>query len=161
MVTKLGILSNLCYNDSTANFESGGTVLLKSVLYGLLLVTTTLRVADIIYLIAKGNSNLPAVVFFVACAVAVYGIALLGKRINGNVTIKQFMLFFTVQAVAVIFNLTYVSVACPLRISVMETIAVGTFLDILIDMCAVYFCTKQMRSRYFEVQPVVTAGRNV
>lgn len=135
--------------------------MLKSVLYGLLLATTTLRLADVVYLIAKGNSNLPAAVFIVTGAIVAYGIALLTKRLGGNVTVKQFMLFFSLQAVAIIFNLSYVAVACPFRISAIETVAVGTFLDILIGLGAVYFCVKQIRSHYFEVQPMIPAGRNV
>lgn len=144
----------------TANSESGGTFLLKSVLYGVLFATTTLRLADIIYLLARGNSNLPGMVFIVTGAVVVYGAALLVKRLSGNVTIKQFMLFFAIHAAAVVFNLSYIAATWPLRINSLETVAVGTFLDILIDICAVYFCTKQIRSRYFEVQPIVSANRH-
>lgn len=135
--------------------------MLKTVLYGLLFATTTFRLADIIYLMARGNTNLPGTVFVVTGAVVVYGAVILVKRLNGNVTVKQFMMFFAVQAMAVIFNLSYVAITCPLRISGLETIAVGTFLDILVDICAVYFCMRQIRSHYFEVQPIVTANRNV
>lgn len=135
--------------------------MLKSALYSLLFVITTARLADIIYLLVNKKTSLPVAVIGVTIAMIVYGIILLVKKFIGNVTLKQLMAFYVVQTLTVGFNLAYVAVASPLRVSVAETFVVGTFLDILISCCVVYFCMKQIRSHYFAVaQPVTSSSRH-
>ncbi len=135
--------------------------MLKSVLYCLILAMTSARLVDIIYLLATHNTNLPVPVIVVAFAMIVYGICIVVRKFFANVTLKQMMAFFMIEIVAIVFNLSYVAVASPLRISVPETLLVGTFLDIIVNCGVVYFCAKQIRSRYFAIaQPAVTSNRN-
>lgn len=135
--------------------------MLKSVLYCLLFITTAARFTDIIYLLVKDNTNLPIPVIIITTTMIIYGIVLLAKKFVGNVTLKQLMMFYMVQTAMIVFNLSYISVACPLHINIAETVVVGTFLDIVINCGIIYFCTKQIRSHYFAVaQPVVTTNRN-
>lgn len=136
--------------------------MLKSVLYCLLFASTTARLADIVYLLVNKKTNLPVAVIAVTIVMILYGIVLLVKKVVGNVTLKQLMAFYVVQTVMIAFNLAYVAIASPLRVSMAETFIVGTFLDILINCCIVYFCMKQIRSHYFAVaQPVTSANRHV
>lgn len=136
--------------------------MLKSVLYCFLFVSTAVRLTDIIYLLANKKTSLPAVVIGVSIAMIAYGLILLTKKFIGNITLKQLMAFYIVQTVMIGFNLAYIAIASPLRVNVAETLIVGTFLDILINCCAVYFCMKQIRSHYFAVaQPAVSTNRHV
>lgn len=130
-------------------------------LYWFLFVTTTARLVDFIYLLAVRGTNLPFSVIVVTGAMILYGAFLLLKRLFGNVTLKQLMAFYLLQTGMILFNLAYVSITSPLRVSMPEIIAIGTFFDVLINCCVVYFCTKQLRSHYFAVaQPLSPSNRH-
>lgn len=134
--------------------------MLKQVIYGLIFAITLVRTADMGYILIKGGTNVPVPVLAVTSCIIVYGAFLLIRKLFMNVTLKQMMAFFIIGSVAIIFNLIYISVACPLSISPAETIVVGTFFDIIINSTVVYFCTKQMRSHYFAVaQPAAPSNR--
>lgn len=137
--------------------------MLKQVLYYLMLVTTTVRFVDMIYLLAKDNTNLPVPVLIVTTFMVLYGIYLVVRKFLGNILLKQLMTFYVIQTVMIVFNLVYFSIASPLQVSILETVAIGTFLDIIVNASVIYLCTKQMRSHYFAVtQPVAaTSNRHV
>jgi len=119
--------------------------LLKTVLYYLLLLTTTVRFIDIIYLMTRQTTNLPIVVLIVSTAMVLYGIVLLVKKVVGNVRLKQLTMFYMVQSVMIVFNLSYMAIVSPLKATGLETLIVGTFLDLLINCGIIYMATKQMR----------------
>lgn len=125
--------------------------MLKTCLYFLMLLTTAIRFADVIYLLSRESTNLPMVIYILTSALILYGVVLVVKRFIGSVRIRQLMVFFIFHAVIFAFNITYVAVSVPLSIDMFEMAAVGTFLDILIDICAVYFCLKQRRKRLVTV----------
>lgn len=125
--------------------------MIKLVLYILLFITTAVRLAGIIYLLAGESTNLPTLILAVTSATVLYGLALIIKRLVGSIRLKQLMLFFIIQTVAFSFNMAYFAITSPLKISFMETLAVGTFLDILLNCCAVYLCIRQMRGRVLKV----------
>lgn len=122
--------------------------LLKSVLYYLLLLTTTVRFADMIYLLAKDSTNLPIPVIAVTSLMILYGIFLGVKKFVTTIRMKQMLHFYLVQTGMIVFNLIYVAAFCPLRVSAVETVIVGTFLDVLVNAGLIYACLRQMRSFY-------------
>ena len=61
------------------------------------------------------------------------------------------MAFYLVQIFAILFNLIFVAVTLPVKVTLAETLVVGTFLDILINCVVVYLCMKQRRSRFITV----------
>lgn len=134
------------------NFDQrGNSILLKSVLYYLLLLTTSVRLIDMIYLLAKGSTNLPVPVIAVTSAMLLYGIALIVYRFIATVRMKQLVTFYSVQTLMIAFNLVFVAAACPLRMSAAETLIVGTFLDLLINAGLIYTSMKRMRSFQFSI----------
>lgn len=136
--------------------------MLKQVLYSLILAITVIRSTSMGYLLIKGKTNVPVLVLGVMLCMILYGIFLLVKRLFANVTLKQMMAFFMVESFAIIFNLIYISVNCPLSIGPLETLVVGTFFDIIISLAVIYFCTKQIRSHYFAVaEPAISSNRHV
>lgn len=120
--------------------------MLKSVLYYLLFLTTAVRFADIIYLLAKDRTNLPPAVIIVTAAMVLYGFALIFKRFIGHIRLKQFAVFYSVQTAMIVFNITYMAVTCPLTVSAAETLAVGTFLDIIVNCGILIACARQIKS---------------
>ncbi|MDL2234417.1 hypothetical protein LJC63_12695, partial [Ruminococcaceae bacterium OttesenSCG-928-L11] len=81
-------------------------------------------------------------------AMILYALVLVVKRFTGNVRLRQMMAFYVVQGLLVAVNLITVAINVPLAISTAEMFVTGSFLDILIDICAIYFCMKQIRSAY-------------
>ncbi|GHU79565.1 hypothetical protein FACS1894191_2660 [Clostridia bacterium] len=122
--------------------------MLKSMLCYLLIITTAMRFLDIVYLFSSGDTNLPISVIIATSAIIIYGVVLLIKRFTGNVRINHFMAFYLFQAGIIVFNLVNVAIFCPLHLSFFETLFVGSFLDLLIDFCAVYACFRHRRSEY-------------
>jgi len=129
--------------------------LLKTVLYGLLVLTTAVRLANIVYLLVKESTNVPVPVLAVTTVMIVYGIFLIVKKFISKITLRQLMYFYIVQTIMIAFNLFYIAAFCPLRINAAEILVVGTFIDILINGTIIYLCMKKLRSRYFAVvEPV-------
>lgn len=131
--------------------------MLKSVLYYLILLTTSVRLIDIVYLLTRDSTNLPLSVIMITSAMILYGTVLVVKKFMGNVRLTQLMVFYGIQAALVVVNLVIVSVMVPMQITVAETFIVGSFLDILIDISAIYAGAKFMRSSY---QPFIRVVRN-
>lgn len=120
--------------------------LLKSILFYLLLLMTSVRFVDMSYLLAKGSTNLPVPVIVVTSAMILYGIVLIAYKLLSTIRMKQMVTFYLCQTGMIIFNLCYVSFFCPLQISMAETLLVGTFLDLLVNVILLYVCFKRMRS---------------
>ena len=128
--------------------------MLKPVLFGLLLVTTVMRFANIIFVLTRDSVNLPPLVLILATAMVLYGIILLVKRFFSTVRIKQFMFFFMAHAFVIAFNIIYIRATNPLQISGPEVMLVGTFFDLIIFLGVLYACIKHMRGGF---TPVVTS----
>ena len=120
--------------------------MLKSVLYYLLMLTTAVRFVDMVYVLSRGTTNLPLSVLIITTAIILYGAVLLTKRFFSNIRLTQLMTFFAVHAVLVGINLAIVAINIPFQVTLSETFIVGSFLDILVDFCAVYAGFKQIRS---------------
>jgi len=111
-----------------------------------MILFTAVRFLNIIYLLAFGATNLPWIVICVMSAIVLYGALLIVKKLIFGILLKDIMAFFIVQAVAVAFNLGYMLIiGFPLQLSLLEIIAVGTFLDILVSACVLYYGIKRMR----------------
>ena len=110
------------------------------------MVSTGVRLVDIIYLIADGRTNLPAAIIGVTGAMVVYGLFLVAKKVFFSIRVKELMAFYLVWAAAIVFNLSFLRISgYPFALSVPEFIAVGTVLDLLVVACIVYYGIKQMR----------------
>jgi uncharacterized integral membrane protein len=119
-----------------------------------LVLITAVRLADIVYLLTAGGTDLPVIVIVASCLMLAYAAVLISKRIfGGNITLRQFTAYYVIHALVTLFNLFYTSAATPLPVSWLEAFAVGTFFDILLDTCAVYFSRRQIRSHYLAVAP--------
>lgn len=173
-VTILGFILDLCYTNlnclNTFNLlplilrnlsEVGEKYMLKQVLYCLMLFMTVIRAGDMGYILIKGSTNIPIPVIAVTSCVILYGAVLLIRRLFVNVTLKQMMAYFSIETLAIIFNLIYIATNCPLKISAAETLVVGTFFNIIVNLSVLYFSTKQLRSHYFAIaQPVTSSNRH-
>jgi uncharacterized integral membrane protein len=112
------------------------------------------RSANIVYLLTAGGTNLPIAVIVMSCLMLAYAVILISKRIfGGNITLRQFIAYYVVHALVTVFNLFFTSAATPLPVTWLEAFAIGTFFDVLIDVCAVHFSRKQIRSTYLAVAP--------
>jgi uncharacterized integral membrane protein len=119
-----------------------------------LIIITVVRSANIVYLLTAGGTNLPILVIVMSCLLLAYAVILISKRIfGGNITLRQFIAYYVVHALVTVFNLFFTSAATPLPVTWLEAFAIGTFFDVLIDVCAVHFSRKQIRSTYLAVAP--------
>jgi len=130
--------------------------LLKSVLYYLILLTTGVRLVDMVYLLVKGGSNLPVSVMAVTGVMILYGIVIAFQK--RSVKIRSLIVFFAVHAALVVVNLVTVKIHVPMQITVAETLIVGSFLDIVIDACAMYAGLKFMSSEFQPFVRVIETG---
>ena len=121
-------------------------------MYFLLVLTTTVRFADIIFLLTRESTNLPIAVLVVSTAMVLYGITLIMKKILGSVRFKQLTMFYLVQSAMIVFNLAFIAMAWPLKIGLIEIIVVGSFLDLLVNTGILLMGAKHMRSGYVTVQ---------
>lgn len=121
-------------------------LLLKSVLFYLLALTTSVRFVDMIYLLIHGSTNLPVPVIAVTSAMILYGIILIVCKFISTIRMKRLLTFYLVQSVMIVFNLCYISFWCPLHISFAEALIIGTFLDLLVNVALLYVCFKRIRS---------------
>lgn len=120
--------------------------MLKTGLYYLMLLTTTVRFGDMIFLLTKDNTNLPVPVIAVTTAMILYGIGLAFYRFIGTIRMKQLVTFYVMQTAMIAFNLLYVALFCPLQMSAAEILVVGTLLDLIVNIGLIYVSMKRMRS---------------
>jgi len=132
--------------------------LLKSVSFILMVAFTSLRLVNVMYLIACDTINLPATVIVLIAAMVIYGIALIVKQLIAKTTVKELMSFYIFQAITIAFNLVFVSIVCPVALTIAEILAVGTFLDLVIIAFVLYYGMKQIRRTRV---PVRIAAREV
>jgi hypothetical protein len=125
--------------------------LLKTILYWILIFSTTARFVDLIYVLALQQTTLPLVVVLVAAASVLVGIVLLVKKFIGVLPLKQLMLFFIVEAAATVFNIAYLAANYPLEITLAEAVLCGTFLHLLVDALVVYTCLRHLRQQFVPV----------
>ena len=119
--------------------------MLKSILFLLMIIFIAVRFICISILIVFGTI-LPTAVIVVTSLVVLYGILLIVKKFALSIRLKEIMWFFMIQAVVVALNLGYmVLIGFPLQLRVSEIIAVGTFLDILVAVCVIYYVVKYLR----------------
>ncbi|MCL2057014.1 MAG: hypothetical protein FWH02_07355 [Oscillospiraceae bacterium] len=120
--------------------------MLRSVLYYFILLTTGVRLVNMVYLLFSGSINLPVSVMVVSSLMIACGlVVVLQKRTS---RLKNIMVFFAVHAVLVMANLITVAIHVPMSIALAETLAVGTVLDIVIDACALYAGLKCLSNEY-------------
>jgi hypothetical protein len=125
---------------------------LKQVLFFVLVAFTGVRLVDVIYLMADGQTNLPGAVIGVTTAMVAYGVFLIAKKLIFNIRVKELMAFYMAWAAAIVFNLSFLRISrYPFALSLPEFIAVGTILDLIVIACVVYYGTKQMRRTSFPV----------
>ena len=119
--------------------------MLKKVLLILMILTTAVRFFGVVFLLALGNTSLPAVVLVTTSVTVLYGVFLLVWRFIFTLRLKHFIQFFVVQTIIFAFNLIFVSRNVLLQITLVEVSVVGTLLDILIGCVAIYYCIKEIR----------------
>lgn len=134
--------------------------MLKSILYYLLLLTTSVRFIDMIYILAKDSTNLPVPVIVVTAAMILYGVVLAFYKFVGTVRMKQLVAFYAVQSGMIVFNLVYTAVFCPLQISFGETVLMGTFLDLIINGGLIFVGMRRMRNMQYAI-PAGNGSMNV
>ncbi len=133
--------------------QSEGYAMLKSALYYYILVVTVLRLADLIYLLGT-QTNLPPPVLAAAGAMLLYGIVLSVKRFISSVRLGQLGAFLIAQSLVIGFNIAYVALFVPLRVTLYEMALVGSFLDILVNLWLMRLAFKQKRNRFVSVGDV-------
>lgn len=129
--------------------------MLKNILYYLLFITTGVRLVDIVYLLAKNDTSLPLPVFVAASVLVLYGIVMVIRKLTSMMRLKQMLTFYVIQTGIIVFNIAYVAIACPFKPSAVETLVVGTFLDLLINFIIIFACTRRIRGEYFTADATV------
>jgi len=122
--------------------------MLKKTLSFLVLATTVLRLGSLVYLLLLSSTNLPAPVLVITFLIMLYGLFLILKRLFLSISLRNYLWFFIIQPAAITINMIAVKATTPLQLSLYEIIVVGTFLDILIAVGAVYFCAGGIRKSY-------------
>jgi hypothetical protein len=118
------------------------------------------RFADVVYLLGRGSTNLPTPVIVVTSVMILYGAFLGVKKFTSVIRMKELLTFYMVQTGMILLNLIYTAVATPLQINALETIVVGTFLDLLINAGLITWVLRQMRAMYEpSVHSMAAGGR--
>ncbi|MDR2908638.1 MAG: hypothetical protein LBU86_01970 [Oscillospiraceae bacterium] len=128
---------------------------MRTFLYIFLLFTTLLRLGAVIYLQLQPATNLPAPVYAVTAALVLCGVFLAVKRFISGLNLRNFRWFFTAQAAAFAFNIAWVAWTCPLRISPLEMIVTGTFLDVIASGAVIWTCARRMRRGVVTVEGLI------
>lgn len=119
--------------------------MLKQAVFYLLLLISSIRFVSVVYVLAKPGNNLPVLAILVTCALVIYGALLVVKRFVSQITVKQMLCFYLIQSAAVLFNIGYVALTSPLKISFAETMVVGTFLDVLLGCVLTVLMLRRLR----------------
>ena len=122
---------------------------MKRALYTLVFLISAVRLAGVVILFARGFSNLPPVVLTLTSLVVLHGMFLLVRRFIFALQLKHFVQFFVVQSVVLAYNLALTSRTVLLEIDLPERLVVGSLLDILIGVAAIYYCARSMHRKKY------------
>ena len=125
--------------------------MLKDILFVAVFLSTALRLGGITYLLVVPGSHLQVITFVVSSAVVLLGALLIFRRFFLSLQLRGYMVFFVFQGVAYLFNIIYAGITNPLRLTALEIMVTGTFLDVLIAACAVSSCLKQMKKGFTSI----------
>lgn len=129
--------------------------MLKKVLYYLMLAITLIRLGTLVYLVVRPQgTNLPLPVIVSASVMILYGILLGLRRFLSSVRLGQLMAYYIVLSLSVAFNLFFAAFYVPVRLTLVEAVVLGTFLDLLVNIVIVRFCLRQRKSNLFTVGEV-------
>ena len=118
---------------------------MKKLLYILVLLTCAVRLTGVVVLSARGYSALPTAVITLTSLSVLHGIFLLVRKFVFSLHLRHFVQFFAAHSAVVAFNLALTSSTVLLTIDLPERLVIGTLLDILVGLTAVYYCLKSIR----------------
>ncbi|MFV0399261.1 MAG: hypothetical protein ACK5LX_01410 [Oscillospiraceae bacterium] len=125
--------------------------MLKSLMFYLMAAVALIRTGSSIYLLATGDTSLPIVVFVLTGITVLYALYLTVKRIFGVILLRQLSTYYIFQCTVVLFNLIFVALTVPTRITWIEIAAMGSLLDLLVGGVLIYYSLKQVRNHYLKV----------
>jgi len=119
--------------------------MLKKILLMVLILTTATRFVGVVLTLQPGNTSLPTVVLVLTSITVLYGIYFCVRRYVFTLRLAHFVQFYVVQSAVFVFNLVFVSRNVLLSLTLTEIIVVGTLLDVLIGLVAIYYSVKGIR----------------
>jgi len=122
---------------------------MKKTLYTLVFLTSLVRLVGVVILFARGFSNLPPTVLALTSLVVLHGMFLLVRRFIFTLHLRHFVQFFVLQSAVFAFNLLLTSRTVMLAIDIPERLVVGSLLDILVGVAAIYYCAKGIRKNKY------------
>ena len=122
---------------------------MKKILYALVFLSCAVRLVGVVILFARGYSNLPPTVLTLTSLVVLHGMFLLVRKFVLALHLKHFVQFFVVQSAVFAFNLALTSSTVLTVIDLPERLVVGSLLDILVGVVAIYYCAKAIRKKKY------------
>lgn len=104
------------------------------------------------FLLTEDTSTIPVIVFVTVFAMVAYGAYLMYRKLRARLTLRDLRLFFSINTIVTIFNLIFVSSTLALTPSLIESLFIGSFLGVVIDLCIVYMCQRRINRQYIAVE---------
>ena len=120
---------------------------MKKALYALVFLTSAVRLISVVVLFARGFTALPTAVLAATSLTVLHGMFLLVRKVIFTLHFKHFVQFFAVQSVVFTFNIVLTSGTVLLALDLPERVVVGSLLDILVGVAAIYYCVKRLRKK--------------
>ena len=122
---------------------------MKNLLYALVFLTCAIRLVSVVILFARGFTALPSAVLTATSLTVLHGMFLLVRRAIFTLHLRHFAQFFAVQSTAFAFNIAVASSTVLLVLDSAERLVVGSLLDILVGVAAIYYCVKSIRKNKY------------
>ena len=126
---------------------------MKAVMFYYLLARLLVKMGTTAYVYFFGQTELPAVVLIILTAVIAIGIAVIVRYFMGKSSKKEMAVFFTVDTAAILFNMLFIRMSAPVEIGQADTMAIGTILDVIINVALVVYA--------FRKRPYINMGNTV
>ena len=125
--------------------------MLRTIILIYAVVNSIFRGGILGYILINNNTNLPLVVIITTSVVVIFGVYLLIRRIIRSFKLRSLMFYCIVTLVAFTFNLLYIALSLPIQLNFLESLTVGSILDIILCIVFLGYIFKEARSKYVSI----------
>ena len=134
-----------CIGGRPALGRKGFSILLKKVMFWVMVLFALEHLAAIVYIMARGYTNLPAFSLVVASILATILTATVIRHLIKRLHRRQLELVYLLNGVMVAVNLLFLQFGTMATIDFVEMLAVGTLFDVLVSIVLVVLSRRHSR----------------
>lgn len=119
--------------------------MLKRIMLYLMMLMTAAKFAALTFIFSTDVGRLPMTVYISTGIVLLFGVFLICKQIIKTVTKRDLIAFYILEGISVVVNLIFMKLLCRAELNLIDLLAIGTLMDIIVDATLVVLSARENR----------------